>query len=228
VARLAKVTRLSSFHAEAVRVVVIRGGRHAGRRSPVPHLGTFAAMLARRLTRLKEFCLWSANWDPSLMQADVLLHLSAFHSVTLLSLINVVFPSTQIFGRLVCSLPNLDMLYCIDIKFTQPTFDAAFFLKCPPHKQLTRLTLDESPMADVINFLVVANMAANFKTIQLGYFNAIYLHEVKAFGIQRLLRAASESVQKLDLTLVGPTPQRKVTAETPNAHTPLDLSPSMC
>jgi len=202
VSRLAKVVRTSFFHAEAVGIVIIRGGQGRHDRKAIPHLGTFAAMLARKLTHLETLSIWYAVWNPSLMHADVLLHLHAFSSITWLTLNEVSFPSLQVFGQLLYSLPSLHALGCINVTFTRHTYDATFFQRLISRK-LRRLNVAGDSMGDLIRFCISTTIAASFHEVWLGYAQEIHIRDMNTFAIQPLLQAARASLRELEITVIG-------------------------
>jgi len=159
-------------------------------------------MLAGKLTRLEILVLGDAIWEPSGMHPDVLLHLSAFNSVTLFMLSRITFPSMQTFGRVICALPSLQTLVGKNLVFTTFVYDAEFFRKCRP-KKLTRINLDGTGMRDTIDFLLATCIAENLERIELGPLHPILMQDVEALGVQRLLRAAGPSLEILNITLVG-------------------------
>jgi len=207
VCSLMRVARASAFHAEAVSLVVIRGGKSMGEsnRRPIPHLGTFAAMAARKLNSLKRLAIWNGKWEAGSMHPDVLLHLFALTSVTELTLIDVTFPSPVVFGQLLNSLPNLEYLECQDVTFSLPTYDAGFFKKCPP-KKLSHLLLTGSAasIGGVVDFLVYTSIAVSLKYICLGnsLHKPVYMQDVTTTGSQRLLQTSGRSLQTFSFTVV--------------------------
>ena len=67
--------------------IVIRGEASAGS-APAPHLGTFAAMLARQLPGATQLTLSSVYWRPTMVQPRCLNLLAVFRGITRLALVS--------------------------------------------------------------------------------------------------------------------------------------------
>lgn len=203
--QLAKLARMSSPDTDLIRRVIFRGGLRPGEHRPVPHLGTFAAMLAGRLTNLGMLCVANADWQPSMLQPDVFLNLSIFTSITELSLNDVRMPSAQTFGQLVCALPNLQALYVGDLAFSSCDpdlkFNPAFFIRRAPHMKLTSLWLGGISMSPIIDFLVSTTFSTNLKSIFLGPHKPIQIQDVQVLGVSRLLQAAGGALHDLRINV---------------------------
>jgi len=206
VVQAAKRLRAGLWEAETIEEVTIRsdGPGHQA----IPQLVTFAAIFARRLTCLQELTIeWatletSATW----MHADVFLHLSAFTSITRLRLNHVVFPTVAVFGRLIFALSNLTYLRCVEVGFDNGGFRAASFPR-RPHPKLAYLSLATNlphALHDVVEFLVVTDIASTLKEIRLGDPSLpIQAHSARAYILPSLLCAASTSLHQLNVYLSG-------------------------
>jgi len=127
VAQLAKLVRAGLWEVEECRTVRILYGAYEALRT----LGLFATMFAGKMPRLEELRIWGPEWKPGEMHADVFLHLSAFTSITRLSLYAVAFPSVQVFGRLITALPSLATLRCDWISFDAHDLNVGALLQDP-------------------------------------------------------------------------------------------------
>jgi len=216
VVQLANIIRGSPSNAESLCEVVIRGASNRASRKPIPHLGTFAMMFANRLTRLEVLYIWNADsdWTSSLMDPDVLLHLSAF-SFTCLVLDNVKLPSMRLFARLISFLPELDHLICRYVAFSSSDFDAGFVRKFPPRGKLTRLELDGSCIPEIINVLLVAGSVVLCR-VELGCVKYLQRQDLVLAlpDIQRLLDASCGSLQRLEIG-IAPESHSEAAVELP-------------
>lgn len=203
--QLAKVARVSSLDADSIKRVVFQGGFRPGEHRPVPHLGTFAALLPQRLTNLELLCISNADWQPGMLQPDVFLNLSVFTSITDLVLYDVMMPSAQTFGQLVCALPNLKALYVGDLTFCSSPpdwkFNPAFFIRYAPRLKFTSLWLGGISMGPIIEFLVSTTFNTNLESLFLGPQKPIELQDVQIVGIPRLLEAAGKALRDLRINV---------------------------
>ncbi|PCH34465.1 hypothetical protein WOLCODRAFT_148511 [Wolfiporia cocos MD-104 SS10] len=113
---------------------------HARRARAQPHLLQQARSvwlpLVWRLDILR------AIWKPSDFHPLLLVHLSAFSSLTTLRLYYVTFPKVREFGRLVCALPGLVHLTCENVLFTNTApCPSLAITRCPPSVRLTGLVI---------------------------------------------------------------------------------------
>ncbi|CCM05330.1 uncharacterized protein FIBRA_07544 [Fibroporia radiculosa] len=109
-------------------------------------LAPFAAVAARRLTRIEGLSLKDAEWLPSMFHADaadVFLCLNTLTSIVRLELHNVVFPSGVVFGRLLCSLPRISLLLCDRVAF-RAHGDTLGCILPPKNFRLAEIELSES------------------------------------------------------------------------------------
>lgn len=112
------------------RNVQILGGT-MDERKPIPHLTTFAAMLAGPWTRVRMMQIKFAEWRARDMTPLIFLHLSAFSSVTTLDLSHVTFPSIVALRRLIWCFPNLRSLHFLDVSFLVYGATPPGFAGCP-------------------------------------------------------------------------------------------------
>ncbi|EED79867.1 predicted protein [Postia placenta Mad-698-R] len=194
VVHFARVVRSSTSHAKAVRVLCLYGSDSG----LVRLVGVAAAMLAGKLPNVEELALDKFTWDPRFLHPQVFLHFStAFASVRELCLTIVTFPSVQSFRRLICSLPSLKDLLCLNIKFSARGFNADAF--CIPKILLTHLRLYEQGIGEIIDFILATGLAARLEDITLGGDTGILPSTINQLGIPRLLREAGSSLKMLRL-----------------------------
>lgn len=148
--------------------VYIRGSKN-GEQGPVPHLGPFAAMKARKWTRITELGIRFADWRPGTMHPDTFLYLSTLSSVTRLSLGHVKFPTIGTFGRLITALLHLERLKCYDVQIiADRPFDAiAFKHVIGSQSKLSRLDFDNLSEVGIIKFLIATGIIANIRELSL-------------------------------------------------------------
>jgi len=231
VALLAKFVRTHPELEKMIGAVAIRGGRrpdkdNASERLPIPHFGAFAAMMARQVTKLDRLAIWNAEWRSCDMHPDVLLHLSAFTSITWLSLHVVSFPTLTTFGRLIYSLPSLHHLRCSNLTFSSTYLDPHhFLLKRASVSKLEELELDGDGINHVIDFIVAAGLAPKLVYVQLGYWYPIFICNIQAIGAQKLLDLAGNKLQKFDISLTATSVEQDVVdTTTANKDSPTALS----
>ncbi|TFY65292.1 hypothetical protein EVJ58_g2071 [Rhodofomes roseus] len=117
---LSRLLRAEPRLREAVQRVSIAGGLDRNQeRLPIPHLATFAAMLARKLPNVKEFVVRHAEWRLTDVRPRSVAYLNDFSSVYSLKLVNVTFASTMLFGRLISAFPALTWMHCVVIRCMQ-------------------------------------------------------------------------------------------------------------
>ncbi|KZT68698.1 hypothetical protein DAEQUDRAFT_315962 [Daedalea quercina L-15889] len=101
----------------AIERISIAGGLDRDQhRLPIPHLATFAAMLANKLPHVNELLIRHAEWRIADVRLQLLSNLHAFRSVYILKLVNVTFASEMLFGRLLSALPSLVLLNCAVVR----------------------------------------------------------------------------------------------------------------
>ncbi|KZT63525.1 hypothetical protein DAEQUDRAFT_733712 [Daedalea quercina L-15889] len=149
---LSRVLRETPLLRSRVNRVSIHGSFSGSTRQSIPHLTTFASMLSMKLPVVKVFNIVNVDWRPGAMHADTFLHLSTFASITDLHLYDVTFPSKLVLARLICALPNLLELECVNLAFRSKIWDPAVFCSTPP--QIKAVWLD-GPSDDVTDLLAL-------------------------------------------------------------------------
>lgn len=200
VVRLAELVKTSPIHGKALLQVLFKGGQHpGGQHKPIPEFGTFAAMLARRLPNLRQIGITYADWQPATFHPQIFVHLSAFTSVTQLTLYSSVFSSVDVFGRLVCSLPNLSAIATFDLTFLKRPFNSRTFYA--PRTNIVHVSFNGSGVPDVVDFFVQSRIASQLREMLLGYPRPVL--SARTDGLQDLLSAAGAALRVLDITVVG-------------------------
>lgn len=104
----------------AVRHVIIRGPSQPAEGGlepfgPIPHFGTFIAMLARHLPNVAYLRICRAAWSADMFPADTIRYLSAYTTLTQVRLRDVEFKNASQFAALLSALPNLEYVSCTDV-----------------------------------------------------------------------------------------------------------------
>ncbi|KAH9923892.1 uncharacterized protein B0H18DRAFT_1212098 [Fomitopsis serialis] len=103
---------------EVVRQVVISGAS-PGKRQPIRHLGTFAAMLANRAPALWRITIQDAEWTTGSVRREDIAYLAAFGSIGTLIVRKVTLSSVAQLSCLVSALPRLRALWCVNVSCLQ-------------------------------------------------------------------------------------------------------------
>ncbi|KZT71973.1 hypothetical protein DAEQUDRAFT_686856 [Daedalea quercina L-15889] len=124
----------------------------APKRRPMLHFGTFASMLAKKLPAVKSLKIAEAEWTPAATHRNILLHLSAFASISELILDYVTFPSNIVLARFICALPNLQLLHCASVVCRTKASNPSLF--CASATQVKKIIL-EGTSDDVASLLAL-------------------------------------------------------------------------
>ncbi|KAH9916521.1 uncharacterized protein B0H18DRAFT_846002, partial [Fomitopsis serialis] len=108
---LSRTLRAKPRLREVVQQVVISGAS-PGEREAIPHLGTFAAMLAGKTPKLSSIVIADAEWTIGSVRTEDIDYLAAFSSIETLFIRNVTLSSVTQLSRLVSALPGLTALWC--------------------------------------------------------------------------------------------------------------------
>lgn len=121
VASFSRLLRTTPYLRQTMRFITISGGSRAHSLA-VPHLGTFAIMLARYLPKIQTLVISNAKWGVGSVRQRDIVNLAAFHAIEELTLDNVCFATVSQFSQLISALPHLQKLLCADIDIEQPPF----------------------------------------------------------------------------------------------------------
>lgn len=127
--------------------VIVEGGKSEdGRWKPIPHLATFASRLSARWTHVRLLQIANATLRAQGPDGDAVFRdLSRTTWITQLWLHDITFPTILTFGRLICALPGLKLLYLQAIEIGKHPFDAQTFsdFRLLPSSKLEKLILYE-------------------------------------------------------------------------------------
>ncbi|KAI0944114.1 hypothetical protein AcV7_002025 [Taiwanofungus camphoratus] len=132
--------------------------------------GSFPFVLARRLEKVSCLhirCSGNIARVPPVLPYFPLL-LSEFTSITRLEIGNVHFSSLLEFSRLVGALPNLSLLACDYVRWTNSKYTQGTATRCKPHLRVTRLLMNYMDFSsNTIKWLLSTISANHLHTIIL-------------------------------------------------------------
>lgn len=183
-----------------------------GKRDTISHLGTFVPALAGRFANLMRLYL-KGDWPAGMMHQDFFIHLSAFSSITHLSLVELHLPNVSVFGRIVCALPNL-----VSIKCHRCTVTAGFDVGeetpgqpsiVPPRYAVFRsrsLKLQQfgykfAVHSDIMQFMTICGWNTGLQDISLDW---SFLDDPETPLIAPFLAGTRESLRSLTFNVAGP------------------------
>ncbi|PCH40203.1 hypothetical protein WOLCODRAFT_162175 [Wolfiporia cocos MD-104 SS10] len=163
-----------------------------------------------RLPLVRHLVIQNAIWKPSDFHPLIFVHLSAFSSVTTLRLFIVTFPKVREFGRLVCALPSLVRLSCVNVLFTSTAPYASLAItRCPPSVRLTGLEIysysetssDVEANRSLIEHLCAAGLVTDLQRFEFSAWASPDSKYLDAYGepVQELLKQCSRSLRSLKL-----------------------------
>ena len=138
--------------------IVIRGEASAGS-APAPHLGTFAAMLARQLPGATQLTLSSVYWRPTMVQPRCLNLLAVFRGITRLALVSTRVQTLSLLGSLLAAMPCIRTLSCADVRCGQdatPAGQPAARCACGALRELALAWTERSVMEFLGDVAIVA------------------------------------------------------------------------
>ncbi|KAH9837546.1 uncharacterized protein C8Q71DRAFT_547979 [Rhodofomes roseus] len=198
VVSFARLLRAEPYLRPVMRFVTIAGSP-SRRHLPIPHIGTFAIMLARCLPRMQALVITNANWTIGSIRQQDIVNLAAFRCINELTLQDIRFATVSQLGQLISSVPQLQILRCARIKCNQKVSP----LVLPPLPlNSTRLRIGhlEDTMSPAIHdFLYRILTSANLLRLSVGaHHRDISSSLIK---LQRLLDACAWCLRDLRLTL---------------------------
>ena len=162
----------------------------------IPHFSTFASMLAKKLPLMYRLTIVASEWQLGTAHRNALLHLSTFTSITDLYLMGVRFPSKVVFARLVCALPSLAQITCIELSFRSKDCNPAAF--SPTHPPVKTVHLD-GPSVDVAD-VFADKLGLTIQHFSAGWFN--YPRESPGDeAILVMVRRTGPVLRRLDIRL---------------------------
>ncbi|CCM06087.1 uncharacterized protein FIBRA_08334 [Fibroporia radiculosa] len=187
---LVKMMERNAYFRSAVRRISIHDN--------IDVLGTISACLARRLPKADALRIYSCEWSPGRLHPHIFMHIRAtFETVTSVFLADVAFPTTAVFGRLICSLPQLSAFTCMNVTFKRPGFRPGF-ISPMGRPSLTSLNIlngedddsrEHAAIKDILEFVVSASMVTHLRHI--GLFGCESLNPSVS---QRLVDSAAASL----------------------------------
>ncbi|KAH9931280.1 uncharacterized protein B0H18DRAFT_1208961 [Fomitopsis serialis] len=103
---------------EVIEQVIISGSS-PGKRRPIRHLGTFAAMFAGKAPKLWWIIIEDAEWTIGSLRIKDIGYLVAFRSIDTLKIHNITLSNVTQLSHLVLALPRLRDLLCIKVDCLQ-------------------------------------------------------------------------------------------------------------
>lgn len=134
---------------ERVKQVLVRGAVRGQTRPSIPHFGTFALMLARKLPSLETLHVYDAEWAMTI-HPSVFAGLATFTTITELRLVRVTFPSRTVLARLICALQNLKTLACTALTFRVQGYHYTPLCSTPPRVKDFRLDGPSDTTVDLL------------------------------------------------------------------------------
>ncbi|KZT65689.1 hypothetical protein DAEQUDRAFT_513279 [Daedalea quercina L-15889] len=194
VVSLSRLLRANPYPRQAIRFVTI-AGMHSY--SPIPHLGTFAAMLARYLPNAEILIISNATWRVGSVRPEDIAILATFRSIRELTLEHVNFTNASQFAQVISALPHLASLLVDDLSCLQDTHS------------LVSLPLNSAGLRDVSmwgyihpalrDLLYRIGETTELRALTIGvHFSDILSGTVKFPG---LLQACITSLRNIGLTL---------------------------
>lgn len=223
---IAYLSKLKARDWKGPERVWMRGGIRGAGRKPIPHVGAFAAMLARKWPRMDSLGISNAEWRTGDVHGDVFLHISAFTSIQDLHLSNVVFPSVLTFGRLVCALSGLKVLTCDALTFVQRQLHPSAFPQEIPRPALQTVRIDGCSFDGVASFLIASGLSTGLHTLNLQMDRALRDQHVHIMDIQALVDTTGSSFYGLAMHAYLGDPLPNVAKLTRLAHIDVHLNVS--
>lgn len=133
-----------------VKQVVIRGAVRGQTRPSIPHFGTFALMLAKKLPAVETLHVYDAEWHAAAIRPRVFAVLATFTTITELRLLRVTFPSRTVLARLICALRGLTTLACTALTFRVQNYHHSPLCSTPPRVKDIRLDGPSDATVDLL------------------------------------------------------------------------------
>ncbi|KAH9916511.1 uncharacterized protein B0H18DRAFT_939180 [Fomitopsis serialis] len=206
---LSRTLRAKPRLREVVQQVVISGAS-PGKRQAIPHLGTFAAMLAGKTPMLSTFIIEDAEWTIGLVRTEDIDYLAAFSSIDTLILRHVTLSSVTQLSRLVSALPGLVTLCCfsVDCLQKQQVSPASLPLNCANLEDLEVVWVAPA----VEDLFVQISRASRVRNLRIGVGGELDPSSAVSRS-QTLLDASSTSAERVVLHIDPESPVRDGTIE---------------
>ncbi|KZT73216.1 hypothetical protein DAEQUDRAFT_459094 [Daedalea quercina L-15889] len=169
---------------------------------PIPHLGTFTLMLAKKLAAVETLAISAAEWQSRTMHPDIFLHLSTTINVVNLWLYRVTFLSKITFARLICALPNLRTISCVDVTIHSTESVLSAF---PSRRARIKEIKLGGPSDDVVGLITQClRLAGGVEVIRTGYKLSKTRNAASKHAISSLIEHAGPALKVLDIQLSRP------------------------
>ena len=169
---------------------------------PIQHFNTFTSMLAKKLPSMYRLTIAASEWQSGTAHRNAFLHLSTFTGVTDLYLMDVMFPSKVVFARLVCALPSLSKITCIEVSFRSTQSNPAVFSPTRPEIRTVHL---EGPSLDV------ADVFAEKLGLPVEHFSAGWFITLKDSpcdnAILAMVQCTGSTLRRVDIRLRRELPE---------------------
>jgi len=133
-------------------------------------LRTFALMLARRLTSVERLHLTGRNQQLlALLRPDSLIPIPEFTSITKMQIFRTTFGSLADFGRLICALPNLSSLACVDVWWTKSHYNPIQFATKGRRVRLHSLEIELCPLDEMLGWFLAATSMSTLERLILPF-----------------------------------------------------------
>jgi len=191
---LSKLLRDKPRLSQVVRIVAISGGPAKDAPHPIPHLGTFAAMLAGKLPNVFTLRLENAEWLVGSVPLDIIRYLATFPSITTLELRGVDFTAISQLVQLISALPALRWLKINRVLCKQTHLDMPMRLPLNAHR-LECIDMWWNTAPAILDFLIRVSSAARLRVlgIRVDEYDALSNQS----GRQALLSANAPSLKVL-------------------------------
>ncbi|KAH9927593.1 uncharacterized protein B0H18DRAFT_1118399 [Fomitopsis serialis] len=180
-----------------MRFVTIVGAPDGQSAGPIPHLGTFAIMLSRYLTKAETLVINNAKWGAGSVRPGDIANLAAFRSISELTLDHVCFATVSQLAQLVSALPKLRTLFCDGLTCNQ---SSSVVMSLPLNSpQLRDISLWGHMPPVIHDFILRIAKRADLRSFAMG----VHFEDISSGKIhmQELLRACAPSLQDLGLSL---------------------------
>ncbi|KAH9834220.1 uncharacterized protein C8Q71DRAFT_167082 [Rhodofomes roseus] len=180
---------------------VVISGHTSGQRSPIQHLGTFAATLAGKLPTFWSMTIEDAEWTVGSIRMEDVGYLATFHLLRTLYISRVTVPSIGQLARLISALPGLEGLICVNVDCSQKHPNSPVSL---PLNSASLEALGARWVAPAVEDLLVRiSQISRLRWLNVGVEGDLNLSPTVSRR-QALLDASAASVEVLQLYMGGP------------------------
>ncbi|KZT66534.1 hypothetical protein DAEQUDRAFT_447149 [Daedalea quercina L-15889] len=132
------------------------------------HVGMFAAKLSGQLPWLESLHFQHGDWESiPLDERLVIPRLSSFTTIRRLRLDDITLPSTTTFVQLLCALPKLYYLACVDVSTRSKHYGYLLNMPAAPLCKLEEVVLDRAD-EDIFYVLATMELGKSCRAVELG------------------------------------------------------------